>query len=335
MGISVSYISKALNGHPAVSERVKNAVRKLAEERNYKHNSQAVNLRRGSARTIGVIVPQIDKSFFSEAIAGIEEVCSENGFSLIICQSHDSYEKECEAVSTLIHQNVDCVIISISAGTHSPDHLRNLQANGIEVIQFDRYIDELDSFKVISNDEEVSGDVVKDFIRKGYNRIAFIGGPEHLTIFRLRKKGYLKTLKEAGLPILKRFVFDDSLSKEQASAIAANLLTLENPPDAFFTVSDEQALGVLQAARALGVRVPEDLGIVGFANESFTGIVSPTLSSVDQKSKEMGKRAANLYFESMTVKQRGGPVSVKKDIIKAKIISRESSRRDADKPGSL
>src|SRR4029078_5470478 len=135
MGISASYISKALNDHPSTSAKAREAVKKKALELNYKHNSHAANLRQGSSKTIGVIVPHINQSFFSEAIAGIEEVCFENNHSLIICQSHESYDHECKAIETLIHQNVDCILISVSAETQSLPHLQNIQNHSIHLIQ--------------------------------------------------------------------------------------------------------------------------------------------------------------------------------------------------------
>jgi DNA-binding LacI/PurR family transcriptional regulator len=327
MNISVSYISKALNNQPSVSARVKEMVKKKAEELKYKHNSYAANLRRGSSRTIGVIVPHINKSFFSEAIAGIEEVCFENNYGLIICQSQDSYIKECKAIDTLIHQNVDCILISISAETQSSAHLQSIKNNNIEIIQFDRYIDTLNSYKVLNNNEEISFNVVKHLIDQGYKKIACLCGPEHLTIFELRKKGYLKALKEAGLAIPANYILNNAFSKEITIELVTVLLKTSEPPDAFFTVADHQALGVLQAAKSLGIRVPEQLGIIGFANEAFTGIITPALSSVDQKSKELGKRAAKLYFETLVKKNDKSVAARKEEIIDAEIIIRESTTR--------
>src|SRR5215216_4471672 len=166
LGISASYISKALNDHPAISEKVKAAVRKKALELNYKQNTHAANLRQGSSKTIGVIVPHINQSFFSEAIAGIEEVCFVNHHSLIICQSHESFKQECKAIDTLIHQNVDCILISVSAETKSSSHLLTIKQNNVALIQFDRYIDELESYKVLNDNEEAAYKVVKNLIKE-------------------------------------------------------------------------------------------------------------------------------------------------------------------------
>jgi LacI family transcriptional regulator len=335
LGISASYISKALNNHPSISEKIKQTVKKKAAELNYKQNSHAANLRQGLSKTIGVIVPHIDQRFFSEAIAGVEEVCFANNHGLIICQSHETFNKECLAIDTLIQQNVDCILISISAETQSAAYLQTIKDNNIELIQFDRYIDDLDSYKVFNDNEEASYNVVRNLIEQGYKKLAFIGGPEHLAIFKKRKEGYLKAIKEAQLIIPYNFIVSDALSKEKAFEAATELLTFKEPPDAFFTVSDHQSLGVLQAAESLNIKIPEQLGIFGFANEAFTELIKPSLSSVDQKSKELGKRAANVYFERI-LKNKAGKgnkkevnkkESSKSEIIKSEIIARESSIR--------
>ena len=326
LGISASYISKALNNHPSINEKMKQAVKKKALELNYKHNVHAANLRQGSSKTIGVIVPLINHRFFSEAIAGIEEVCFENNYSLLICQSHESFKQECMAIDTLIHQNVDCILISISAETQSSSHLETIKKNKIALVQFDRYIEKLDSYKVVNDNEEASYNVVKNLISQGYKKIAFIGGPHHLTTFTYRKEGYLRAIKEAGLIIPYNFIVTDALSTKKAAEIATELLTLKEPPDAFFTVSDHQSLGVMQVADSLGIKVPQQLGVFGFANEEFTEIIKPTLSSVDQKSKELGRHTANVYFKNI-LKHKGEPAVYKKEIIKTEIIIRQSSQR--------
>ena len=326
LGISASYISKALNNHPAISEKVKAAVKKKATELNYRQNSHAANLRQGSSKTIGVIVPHINQSFFSEAIAGIEEVCFENNYSLIICQSHESFKQECKAIDTLIHQNVDCILISVSAETQSGSHLETIKKNKIELVQFDRCIDAFDSYKVVNDNKEASYDAVKNLINEGYKRIAFLGGPEHLTVFKKRKEGYLKAIKEAGLLIPYNYIVDDVLYSKKASEAAAEILSLKELPDAFFTVSDHQSLEVFKIAESMNIKIPDQLGIFGFANEDFSEILKPNLSSGDQKSKELGKHAAEIYFKNILKKNDELPAD-KTEIIKSTIIIRESSQR--------
>jgi DNA-binding LacI/PurR family transcriptional regulator len=324
LGMSASYVSRALNNHPSVSESIKERVKKKAAELNYKLNSQAANLRQGSSKTIGVIVPHIDQSFFSDAIAGIEEACFENNHSLIICQSHESFKQEMTAIETLIRQNVDCILISLSAETKTSNHLEEVKAHNIHLIQFDRCLESFDSFQVVNDNEEASYKVVTSMIEQGYRRIAFIGGPSYLQVFHQRKEGYLKAIKEAGLSIPYNFVVENALSKEKAAEVSSELLNLSEPPDALFTVSDHQSLGVLEVANAKGIIIPCDLGLFGFANEAFTNMIKPALSSVDQHSKELGRKAANLYFEQIL---KNHSTIIEKVIIESEVLARESSMR--------
>jgi len=198
-------------------------------------------------------------------------------------------------------------------------------------------MDDLDSYKVSNDNEEASYNVVRTLIEQGYKKLAFIGGPDHLAIFKKRKEGYLKAIKEAELVIPYNFIVSDSLSKEKAFKVAMELLTFKEPPDAFFTVSDHQSLGVLEATESLNIKVPEQVGIFGFANEAFTELIRPSLSSVDQKSKELGRHAANVYFEKILKyksvkgikKETSKKDFTKSEVIKSEIIARQSSNRKA------
>jgi LacI family transcriptional regulator len=160
-------------------------------------------------------------------------------------------------------------------------------------------------------------------IKQGYNRIAFLGGPDHIAIFKDRKEGFLQAIREAGLHIPYDFVVESALSKEAGARAAAHLLALKEPPQAIFAASDYGALGAMQVARSLNIKMPEQLGLVGFANEEFTELIQPTLSTVDQKSKELGRCAANLYFTKLLDKKNTEKPSVQ--IIDSEIIIRESS----------
>jgi DNA-binding LacI/PurR family transcriptional regulator len=326
LGISPSSVSKALNNYHGASDKLKKMVSDKAVELGYKHNSTAANLRRGSSKTIGVIVPNINHHFFSEVIAGLEEICFEQNHSLIICQSQESIQKENKSIETLIHQNVDCIMISISAETTSTAYLEQIINNHIHLIQFDRCLDEIDSWKILNDNEESSYRAVNKLISEGYRKIAFLGGPEHLSIFNNRKAGYLRAIKESALSIPYNFIVNCGFSLEEARREAELMLTRDEKPDAFFTVSDHQSLGVIRAAENLGLLVPEELGVFGFANEAFTELVKPTLSSVDQRSRDIGRSAANVYFNHLINNQSDAGLE-KMIVIKSDIISRESSSK--------
>jgi len=277
-------------------------------------------------KTIGVIVPHINQSFFSDVIAGIEEVCFEHGHSLIICQSNESQQQENLAIETLIRQNVDCIFISVSAETNSATHLEGIIDHDIQLIQFDRYIDSFECNKVVNDNKQASFDAVELLLKQGYQRIAFLGGPDHVTIFNERKQGYLEAIEKAGIDLPARFIIINALDKDTATKMSSQLLNTEEPPDAFLTVSDHQSLGVLQAAKTLSVKVPEELGIIGFANESFTELITPSLSSINQHGKELGRSTANLYFKGLGNKADGGIIN-EPVVVKCDLIVRESSSR--------
>lgn len=325
LNIAPSSVSKALNNSHAISSKIKELVEAKAKELNYKHNTNAANLRRGSSKTIGVIVPRINQTFFSNVIAGIEEVCASQQHSLIICQSYDSYEKEVLAVETLIRQNVDCILISLSLETKLNFHLKEIQKNHIHLIQFDRVDFNLKSHTIENDNLDSAYQAVMHLVGQGYKNIAFLGGPAHLPIYAVRKEGYIKAIKAAGLNLNKDFIVDDAITKEQGKLVSAKFLEMQQPPDAFFCVSDYAALGILDNLKASNLRSPEQIGIVGFANENFTELITPALSSIDQKSFQIGIEAANLYFNYIlkTTSSR----SYRNIEVKSEIIIRDSSIR--------
>lgn len=329
IGIAPSSVSKALNDLPSISNKIKMLVKAKVTELNYKHNSSAANLRRGSSRTIGVIVPKINVAFFSNAIGGMEENCFENNHRLIICQSDESYEKEVKAVETLIQQNVDCIIISLSRETVATDHLKEILEHHINLIQFDRVNDRFKSHIITNDNKAVSHKAVKHLTEQGYKRIAFLGGPDHLTAYRERREGYIQAMEEADLTIPYNYVVPDVSNMQKAMEVTEKLLQQKNPPDAFFAVSDHTALGVLKVAVAKGIKIPEEIGIMGFANEMFTDVTSPRLSSVDQQSKQMGRDASDIYFNHIiTLRAANKPVGLVRRVIESKLVVRESSKRE-------
>lgn len=326
LGISGSYVSRALNDHPTTSEKMREVVKQKAKSLNYKHNTSAANLRQGNSKIIGIIVPKINETFFANVIAGVEEVCSKYKYHIIICQSEENLKKEKEAIDTLIKQNVDCIMISLSQETKTSTHLLDILDNKIHLIQFDRVDESVESF-IIKNDNKIAAfNGVKHLINMGYERIAHIGGPDFLNIYAERKQGYREALVNAKKTIFEDEINNIALSRVDAKTITLKLLSKENRPDAFFTSSDQAALGVMQAAKELNVSIPKDLGVLGFQDEEFSSFISPSLSSVNQQSKQMGISAANLYFK--TILRNKNKVSAPTvEVIDCKIIIRESSER--------
>ena len=327
LNINASSVSRALTNGMNVSEATRQLILKTAKELNYKQNSLASNLRKGQNQTIGVVVPRINQNFFADVIAGIEEITYQEGYNLIICQSNESYEREIKCINTLINQHVSCIIISISADFEDDQHLKNVMDHGIRLIQFDRVADELDTFKVLNDNEQVSMEAVSHLIEQGYKRIALLEGPQNLNIFKQRKAGYLAALKKYNYPIISELIKENAWTKELGAEATISLLNLPDRPDAIFaSTSDFSALGVLEVATKMGLNVPDELGICGYSNEAFTEITSPSITTIDQYSMSMGKTIANLYFQEML----SGEVNAVPKIvsIKPKLIIRSSTQRN-------
>ncbi|OOQ57300.1 LacI family DNA-binding transcriptional regulator [Mucilaginibacter pedocola] len=327
LNLNPSSVSRALNNSSSVNDATKKLILKTAKELNYTRNTLASNLRKGHSKTIGVVVPRINQNFFSNVIAGIEDATYKQGYNLIICQSNEQYEKEVQCVNTLINQHVDCIVISVSVETTAHDHLQNVLDHGIQLIQFDRVVDELETLKVTNDNEQSSFDAVSHMITQGYKRIALLEGPQKLNIFRQRKTGYLRALKEHGIAPIADLMIENAWTKELSAAATRQLLSLPEPPDAIFaSTSDFSALGVLEVATIMQIKVPQQLGICGYANENFTEITSPSITTIDQFSFYMGKTVANLYFQEM---ENTDTVVVPKVIsIKPKLITRASTTRE-------
>ncbi|MFC5284537.1 LacI family DNA-binding transcriptional regulator [Pedobacter alpinus] len=327
LNLNASSVSRALSGNSNVSETTKALILKTAKELNYRQNSMASNLRKGENQTIGIVVPRINQNFFANAIAGIEEVTYQKGYNLIICQSNESAEREIKCIDTLINQHVSCIILSTSADFEDNSHLKSLAEHDIKLIQFDRVDETLDTYKVLSGNEEAAFEAVSHLIEQGYKRIALLEGPQNLSIFRERKAGYLAALKKNGFPVIKELIRENAWTRELGAIATENLLALPEPPDAIFaSTSDFAALGVLDVAQSKGINVPQQLGICGFSNEDFTEITQPSITTIDQFSKEIGKSIANLYFQKI---KKGTVADLIKVVnIKPKLVVRNSTLKN-------
>ncbi len=324
LNIAASSVSRALNNSSKVSAATKELILKTAKELNYKQNYLASNLRKGQNQTIGVVVPRINQNFFSNVIAGLEEVTYKNGYNLVICQSNELHEREVQCVEALIKQHVSCIVISISAEHHNSDHLKNAMAQGIQIIQFDRVALDVETYKVINDNEIAAAEAVSHMITQGYKRIALLEGPQNLAIFRQRKAGYLKAMEQHKIPLIEELIIKNAWTKELGAKATRKLLNTSNPPDAIFaSTSDFSALGVLEVANNLGIKVPDTLGICGYSNEAFSEITTPSITTVDQYSKRMGIAIADLYFQE--VKEASGTNVFKTVSIKPKLIVRMST----------
>ena len=324
LSISAAAVSKALHNDSRISEKTKIAVREVAKNLNYQPNHLASALRSGKSYLVGVIVPRTNSSFFSSVIQNIEEVLNKEGYNIIITQSNESYKKECKNIDTLLFTQVDGIIASMANETINLDYYEKVKSRGIPLILFDRGENDLNVDYVGIDDYASSHLIVKHLVKQGCKRIAHIGGFRHTRIFNNRIRGYKDALKKYNLPLDEELLIESSLTLEDGRTKMEQLLSLKNRPDALYVAGDYAALGAQQVLNDQKINMPNEIALVGFGNEPFTSMVSPSISSVNQHSEEIGKLAAETFLSY--VKKEEVEQSLNKIILNAELIVRDSSK---------
>ncbi len=321
--ISPSTVSRALNNHPDISSSTKIKVKSLAEEYNYIPNPIAQSLKVNKTSTIGVLVPEIKHDFFSSAISGIEEIAYDSGFTIILCQSNENYEREVINTNVLMRHRVAGILVSISQSTVSGSHFQNLIERNTPIVFFDRICEDVVANKVIIDDEKSAFDAVSYLLSKGYKNIAHLAGIKDLSICKNRLAGYKKALEKSDVKLNENFIVHAGLHEIDGYNSMDFLLKSKNKPDAIFCVNDPVAIGAFQRIKEAGLNIPQDIGIVGFSNNKITALVDPPLTTVEQPSFEMGKKAAELLIE--LINNPGRKAETKTIVLDSHLIIRSST----------
>lgn len=321
LNLSPSTVSRALNDHPDINPNTKLLVNNLAKEIGFVPNAIARNLRKNISSTIGVIVPEIKHDFFSSAISGIEEVAYQSGFTIILCQSNESYDREMINTKALINHRVAGLIVSISQSTQNGEHFNELIRRGIPLVFFDRVCRDIKASRVIIDDKKSAFNAVNHLINKGYKRIAHFAGPEQIDICALRLQGYFDACRQAGLGLDKSLIFYGGLHEKDGYASMERILKDNIKIDSIFAVNDPVAVGAFQKIKESGLKIPDDIGIVGFSNNVITNLVDPPLTTVNQPSFDMGKKAAQMLIEIIN----NGRSEIRTEVLEAELIIRKST----------
>jgi LacI family transcriptional regulator len=325
LGITPSAVSKALSNHPRISEQTKIAVQKVGRQLDYRPNAMATGLRKGKSGLIGLLVPGIHYSFFATAIKGAEEILSQAGYSVIIAQSKDESEFEKRQLEGLLRAQVEGVIASLAIETTDFKLFKSLSKRTALVL-FDRTFEDEKISTVTINDFEGAVRAVDHLVEMGYTRIAHLGGRAQGLPFKRRIDGYKYALKKHKLSFNPAYLFECAPTNEEGIKAMEKLLDLREPPDAVFAASDYLAFGAIQTVKARGIKIPDEMGVIGFSNEVFSSQVSPTISTIDQFSERLGSTAAKLLIDQLT-KKRGKKFTPEQRVIDPNLIPRESSAR--------
>jgi len=325
LGISPSAVSKALNNHPRISKKTKDAVLQVAENINYQPNHIATALRKGKSNLVGVIIPKANSNFFSSIIEKIEDVLNKKGYNVIITQSNESYNKECKNIEALLFTQVDGIIASMANETVKLDYYNKVKRKGIPLILFDRGENDLNVDYIGIDDYKSSHMVIDHLVDQGCKRIAHIGGYSQTRIYKNRIKGYVDALEKHNLPFEDDLMYECNLRLQDGKDIMNKLLQLPKPPDGVYVAGDYAALGALEVIKQKKLKIPEDIALVGFSNEPFSEFVSPAISSIEQHSETIGELAAKTFLNRIA--KPNEEVSLNKIILKPELIIRASSKR--------
>jgi len=324
LNISISTVSRALRNATDVNADTKKAVLELAQQLDYQPNRLALSLRQKQTHTIGVIVPNLDY-VLAMMVKGIDEVALEAGYTVMVCQSNESFGREIVNTRRLLDSLVDGFIISVSSETKSFEHFKKIQERNIPLVVFDRVTPFLTAPCVQLDNVEGGFMATEHLIEQGYKRIAILAGPKNLGISNSRMDGYIMALKKHNLKVDQDLIIHCDFNQEYAFFATQELLAMKKRPDAIFTISDRMAIGAMLAIKKKGLNMPDDIGLIGFNNEPVVSLVTPQISSMEMSSFELGKAAAKLFIETMHNQE---DMTTEVRMLKAKLFARASSLKN-------
>ncbi len=324
LNISVSTVSRALHSHQDIKPETRKAILDLAKTLNYEPNRLAQSLRNSKTKTIGVLVPEIVMHFFSSTISGIQEAADEHDYSMMVCQSMESFHTQEVNIQRLVSNRVDGLMISLSSDTEHVDQLQQLITRKIPILLFDRIWDDLDVSKVVVDDRDASFRAVDYLIKTGCSRIAYIGGPKGLYINRQRELGYLQALEQNNIQPSADLIMHCRDLHTDPEAATQQLLNLPEIPDAIFCMNDPVAILAMQVLKEKLIKIPDEISMIGFTNEPVSNFIEPSLTTVSQPSFEIGKTAAELFIDQLERPEFFTPVTT---VLQTKFIIRNSTRK--------
>lgn len=299
LNLSISTVSRALNNHPDISIKTKEKVKKVAAKWNYTPNIFAQGFRKHQTKMIGVIVPNLTHYFSATMVKGILEEAENKGYRVIITESNNQHQKQSEMLYAMLGFGVDGVLLSLTKNTQDFKDILTLLEK-IPLILFDKVSRKVPCTQIVINEEEASFRAIEHLINSGKKRIAIIKEVKDSYNSRKRYEGYLRALKKYDISVEEELVIaTEELSISQGKRITNLLLSLINPPDAVFAITDMMAIGVIKALKKYKIKIPADIAVVGFSNSIHSSIIEPKLTTVDQPGEKIGKTAVSYLIDEI------------------------------------
>jgi LacI family transcriptional regulator len=327
VNVSAATVSRALNGHPAISGKMKSLIQSKATELGYRSNKFATNLRQRKTHTIGVIVPRLNSYFMSTALAGMEKIANEAGYNLIISQSLESEKKEILNAQTMFSSRVDALLVSVASDTEGVEHFQPFIDKGVPLLFFDRIAQNLDCPNIVIDNIKAGYEVTKHLIEQGCTRIVHATGSLKRNVYIERLEGYKLALTEHGIAYDTNLVFESSLMQDSVIALVDKILAMRPRPDGVFTTNDNSAVSLIKMLKASGVKIPTDIAVAGFNDDPIATIIEPNLTTVHYSGKEMGEIAMQNIINRLT--GSGAVFPTHTTTLGSKLIVRASSLKKA------
>lgn len=321
LNVTVSTVSRALSGFPAISDATRQAVFEAAKRLNYSPNKLASALKSGRTYIIGVIVPSVQAHFFASIIHSIEEGLKDSGYRIILYQSNESVASEINGVKTLLEAQVDGIMASLSLETEDVAHFEEVIKQNKPLILFDRVHEKLKVPTVTLDDFKAGYMATQHLIDQGYKNIAYVTTLHQIRIFNDRLKGYKAALAANNLPLHEENIIFGGLSIKDGRFGAGKLIRSADKPDAIIAADDFTALGVIKKLKETN-ETPPQIGVIGFANEAFSAYITPSLSTIDQHPNQMGAKCAKLFLSMV---QNKPSQKIENIIIEPSLVDRQST----------
>lgn len=325
LDVSISTVSKSLKDNPEISPETRQKVQAFAKLYNYRPNNIALSLKNKKTKTIAVIIPEIVHHFFATVISGIEQVANESGYNVIVCLSDESFDKEVINMEMLANGSIDGFIMSLSKETllkRDFHHIEEVINQGMPVVMFDRVTNDILCDKVIIDDVQAAYEAVNSLIECGKKRIALLTTVDYVNVGKLRTDGYLKALENHNITADNDII----LKIEDIDQCDNLILDLFNKQgfDAVFAVNELFAVTAIKCAKALQIKVPEELAVIGFTDGIISKYSSPTITTVSQNGVKMGGKAAQMLIEKLELDDDADHF-FKTEIIETHLVEREST----------
>lgn len=320
--MSIATVSRALRNSPEIGIEMQEKVKELARRLNYRPNPFAQSLRREAPKIIGVVVPNLVTHYYAAVLDGIEDEARRAGYSVISANSHEDFETEARVIDNFIGMHVEGIVACLAQNTTDYSHFEEIASMGIPLVFFGRtcLTDRFSS--VTANGDEAAQMATQHLIDTGSRRIAFIGGPNHLDMVRRRKHGYLEALRENRIPIDREMVVCDRIDYDVAMQATTALLRRPDRPDAILAFNDIITFAAFTAIKEMGLRIPDDVALIGFTDDAHAQYVTPRMSAIEDQSHLMGVTACRLLLKSIA-----GDTAIYCERVPQKLVIRDTSAK--------